>query len=128
MTKNFAVLETGMSPEARARSDILHQKFVAEMSLNDSHPAEAYASVWDALSDTSAEAANLKVRSELMQQIVALIRERGWTGAETARHSGIDASRVDELLRGSVSRFSFDALVDFAAKLGQQIRIHLEPR
>lgn len=77
MTKYFALLETEMSPDARARSDALHREFVAEMPLTDSHPAEAYASVWDALSNTSAEAANLKVRSELMQQLVALIRERG---------------------------------------------------
>ncbi|MEL1262838.1 helix-turn-helix transcriptional regulator [Pseudoxanthomonas putridarboris] len=128
MTKNFSVLETRMSPETRARSDALHRKHAAEMPLSDSHPSEAYASVWDALSDKSAEAANLRVRSELMQQLSAVIQGRGWTPAEAAHYSGVDPSRVDDLLRGSISRFSLDALVDISAKLGQQVRIRLEPR
>ncbi|MDH5835362.1 hypothetical protein [Luteimonas kalidii] len=68
MTKNFSLLETRMSPEARARSDELHREHVAEMPSKGSRPSKAYASVWDAVSDTSAEAANLRVRSELMQQ------------------------------------------------------------
>lgn len=128
MTKHFAELEAKMSPEARARSDALHRKHVTEMPLNDSPPSKAYASVWDVLSDTAAEAANLKVRSELMQQLAPLIQERGWAGAEVARHSGIGPSRVDDLLRGSISRLTFDTLVSIAAKLGQQVRVHLEPR
>ncbi|WP_245731988.1 hypothetical protein [Thiocapsa roseopersicina] len=38
---------------------------------------ETYASVWDAIADTPAEAANLKLRSELMDQITAIIASRG---------------------------------------------------
>ena len=37
---------------------------------------ERYASVWDALADTAEEAANLKVRAELMRKIASLIQER----------------------------------------------------
>lgn len=128
MTKKFAVLETRMSLEARGRSDALHRKHVAEMSMSASHPDQTYASVWDALSDTPAEAANLRVRSELMQQLVALIQERSWTRAEAAQYSGIDQSHVHDLLRGSVSRFSLDALINIAAKLGQRVHLRLEPR
>ncbi|MCD9005687.1 helix-turn-helix domain-containing protein [Luteimonas sp. XNQY3] len=128
MTKHSAELEAKMSPEARARSDALHRKYVTEMPLNDSPPSKAYASVWDALSDSAAEAAILKVRSELMQQLATLIQERGWAGAEAVRHSGIDPSRADDLLRGRVSSFTLDALVNIAAELGQQVRVCLESR
>lgn len=128
MTRKFAVLETRMSPEARGRSDALHHKHVAEMSLSESHQDQAYASVWEALSDTPAEAANLRVWSELMQQLAALIQERSWTRAEVAQYSDIDQFHAHDLLHGSVSRFSLDALIDIAAKLGQQVRVRLEPR
>ncbi|MDH5835361.1 XRE family transcriptional regulator [Luteimonas kalidii] len=57
-----------------------------------------------------------------------MIQGHGWTPAETAHYSSIDPYRVENLLRGSISRFSLDALVDIAAKLGQQVRIRLEPR
>jgi predicted XRE-type DNA-binding protein len=34
---------------------------------------ESYASVWDAIADTPEEAANLRVRSELTDEITALV-------------------------------------------------------
>ena len=45
---------------------------------------ETFASVWDALADTPEEAANVRVRSALMQQIAAIIENSGWTQAEAA--------------------------------------------
>jgi predicted XRE-type DNA-binding protein len=87
---------------------------------------ESYASVWDALADTGEEAANLKVRAELMQKIAALIQDSGWTQTEAAQHSGVTQPRINDLLRGRISRFSLDALVNIAAALGQQIHVQLE--
>ena len=43
---------------------------------------DSYASVWDAISDTPEEAANLRLRSELMDKITALIQTKGWTQAD----------------------------------------------
>ena len=34
---------------------------------------ESYASVWDAIADTPEEAANLRVRSELIDKIAAIV-------------------------------------------------------
>ena len=45
---------------------------------------ERFASVWDALADTAEEAANLKVRAELMRKIAALVQDSGWTQAAAA--------------------------------------------
>ena len=87
---------------------------------------ETYASVWDALADTPQEAANLKVRSELMSQIAAFIRERGWTQVEAARRCGVTQPRLNDLLRGRLSRFSLDALVNIAAALGCRVHVGLE--
>ena len=86
---------------------------------------ERFASVWDALADTAEEAANLKVRAELMRKIASLIQESGWTQATAAEHCGITQPRINDLLRGRISRFSLDALVNIAASLGQQVHIVL---
>ena len=61
---------------------------------------ESYDSVWDAISDTPEQAANLRARAELMQKITAIVKESGWTQAEVARHCGVTQPRMNDLLRG----------------------------
>ena len=96
------------------------------MTKKKSNP-ERFASVWDAIADTPEEAANLRLRSELMDQITGLIREHGWTQAEAAARCHVTQPRISDLLRGRISRFSLDALVNLAAALGQQVHVALEP-
>ena len=86
----------------------------------------SYASVWDAIADTPAQAANLRARAELMQQIAAFVKGQRWTQVEAARHCGVTQPRINDLLRGRVSRFSLDALVVIATALGCRVRIDLE--
>jgi predicted XRE-type DNA-binding protein len=93
--------------------------------VNDT-TTETFANVWDALADTPQEAANLKVRSELMSQIAAFVRERGWTQVEAARRCGVTQPRLNDLLRGRLSRFSLDALVNIAAALGCRVQVGLD--
>ena len=87
---------------------------------------ESYASVWDALADTPEEAANLRARAELMQQIAAIVEENGWTQVEAANHCGVTQPRMNDLLRGRVSRFSLDALVNIATAIGRRVHVELE--
>lgn len=87
---------------------------------------ESFASVWDAVADTPEEAANLRVRSELMDKITALIEASGWTQAEAASQCSVTQPRINDLLRGRISRFSLDALVNIAAALGQRVLVELE--
>jgi predicted XRE-type DNA-binding protein len=89
-------------------------------------PNETYSSVWDAITDTPAEAANLRVRAELMNKIATIVAAKGWTQAEAAAHCGVTQPRVNDLLRGRLSRFSLDALVNIAAALGLRVHIELE--
>ncbi len=85
----------------------------------------AFASVWDAIADTPEEAANLRVRAELMEKIAALIARSGWAQAAAAEHCGVTQPRINDLLRGRISRFSLDALVNIAAALGQRVHVEL---
>ena len=86
---------------------------------------ERYASVWDAIADTPEEAANLRVRAELMDKITAIIEESGWTQVESADHCGVTQPRINDLLRGRISRFSLDALVNIASALGKRVQVKL---
>ena len=85
-----------------------------------------FANVWDAIADTPEEAANLTVRSDLMDEIEAIIRTNSWTQKEAAKRCGVTQPRINDLLRGRISRFSVDALVNIAAALGQKVRVSLE--
>jgi len=73
---------------------------------------ENYASVWDAIADTPEQAANLRARAELMQKIAARLKSYGWTQDEAARRCGVTQPRINDLLRGRVSRF-------FAGRAGE---------
>lgn len=87
---------------------------------------EQYASVWDAISDTPEQAANLRARSEIMRKISDIVKESGWTQAEAAARCGVTQPRVNDLLRGRVSRFSLDALVNMSTAIGRRVHIELE--
>lgn len=87
---------------------------------------KVYASVWDALADTPEQAANLRTRAELMQQIAAIVKESGWTQMEAAVQCGVTQPRINDLLRGRVSRFSLDALVNIATSIGRRVHFELE--
>ena len=86
---------------------------------------ESYASVWDAIADTPEQAANLRARAELMQQIAAIVTENGWTQAEAAAQCGVTQPRMSDLLRGCVSNFSLDALVNIATSIGRRVHVEL---
>lgn len=87
--------------------------------------AQTFAHAFDALADTPEEAANLRARAELVRALEALITREGWTQTEAARRCGVTQPRMNDLLRGRISRFSLDALVNMAAACGQQVRVQL---
>lgn len=87
--------------------------------------SETYATVWDALADTPEQAANLHARSELMQKIAEIVQENGWTQADAAARCGVTQPRMNDLLRGRVSRFSLDALVNIATAIGRRVHVEL---
>ena len=86
---------------------------------------ESYASVWDAIADTPEQAANLRARAELIQQIAAFVKRQDWTQVEAASHCGVTQPRINDLLRGRIARFSLDALVNISTALGCRVRIDL---
>lgn len=55
--------------------------------------SNTYASVWDAIADTPEQAANLRARAGLMQQIAALVEAEGWTQVQAAERCGVTLPR-----------------------------------
>ena len=82
-----------------------------------------YQSVWDAIADSPEEAANLKLRSQLMDAIKAYIDHEDLTQEEAAKRLGVPRSRVSELVNGRISKFTIDKLVNMAARVGLTTRI-----
>ena len=82
-----------------------------------------YESVWDAVGDDAGEAANLKLRSQLMDALEAYIGRENITQEEASRRFGVPRSRVSELVNGRISKFSIDKLVIMAARVGLVTRI-----
>jgi predicted XRE-type DNA-binding protein len=87
---------------------------------------ESYDKDWDALADTPEEAANLTAGSDIMDRLVDIIKAGGWTQADPAKRCHVTQPRMNDLLRGRISRFSQDALVNIAAAQRQKIRVELK--
>ncbi len=85
-----------------------------------------FTNVWDAIADTPEQAANLRARAELMRQIAAIIKENHWKQSEAAQRCGVTPPRIGDLLRGRVSCFSLDALVNIATALGKRVHVDIE--
>jgi predicted XRE-type DNA-binding protein len=86
---------------------------------------ERYASVWDAIENTPAEAENLKLRSALMMALEEHIKRKGWSQSEAARRFGVTQPRVSDLMRGKIALFGLDTLVNMAVAAGLQVEMRI---
>lgn len=84
---------------------------------------DTYQSVWDAIADSPEDAANLKIRSQLMDILATYIRNEGITQKEAALRFGVPRSRVSELVNDRISKFTIDKLVNMAARVGLTLLI-----
>ena len=84
---------------------------------------QTFSSAFDSLCDTPVEAANMKLRADLMLHISQLIQENGWTQKQAAEHCGLTQPRINDLLTGKINKFSLDALVNIHAQLGQNVAL-----
>jgi predicted XRE-type DNA-binding protein len=86
---------------------------------------EQFASVWDAIEATPAEAENMKLRSALMMALEHHIRANGWSQAEAARLLGVTQPRVSDLMRGKIDLFGIDTLVNMLTAAGLRVEMRV---
>jgi predicted XRE-type DNA-binding protein len=84
---------------------------------------KAYKSVWDAIEPTPADAARMKVRSALMTAIEEAVKKWDVTQAQAAKRLKISQPRLNDLLRGKISKFSLDALIELASNAGLSVKV-----
>ena len=87
--------------------------------------SETFESVWDALCDTSEEAANMKARAELMLGIRERVKTWDLTHYEAAKRLDLTRPRLNDLLRGKIEKVSLDALVNIATAAGLALHIQI---
>ena len=86
---------------------------------------ECFPSVWDAIEDTQAEAENMKLRAVLMMALEAHIKRQGWTQADAARRLRVTQPRVSDLMRGKITLFSLDTLVNMVVAAGLHVEMQV---
>lgn len=84
---------------------------------------QTFDDVFDALSDTPAEAANMKARADLLAVLVDQVKSWGLPREAAATRLGITRPRLNDLLRGKLGKFSLDALVNLATAAGLTLEI-----
>ena len=75
---------------------------------------------------TPEQAANPEPQGRTDAEDRSKAEETPLTQAEAASRCGVTQPRINDLLRGRVSRFSLDALVNFATALGCRVRVDLD--
>jgi len=71
------------------------------------------------------EAANLKLRSQLMIAADKALMEKNLTQQAAAKELGISQPRVSDLLRGKAEKFTIDSLVNILTKLGHEVTLRI---
>lgn len=68
----------------------------------------------------------LVTKSQLIRFVAGEIRKRGLTQVIAGEMLGLDQPNVSALMNEKISRFSVERLMDFSAKLGFSVTIHIE--
>ena len=79
--------------------------------------------VWDAIEPSAADAASMKARAQMMAAIRDTVEAWSVTQAVAAKRLGLTQPRMNDLVRGRISKFSLDALLNVAARAGLAVRV-----
>ena len=82
---------------------------------------QQFDSVWDAIEDDPEVAAHMKARSGLMIEIGQSVKSWHITQAASAKRLGLTQPRLNDLMRGKISKFSLDALLTIAQRAGLHV-------
>lgn len=74
----------------------------------------------------SGQAENLRLRSELMIELKLITHARHLTQNQAAELLGIQQSRISDLVRGKIDRFSIDTLVKLLGRAGRYVEMKIK--
>ena len=79
--------------------------------------------IFEDLGFDTQEAANLKIRADLMLDLRQFIQSKNWTQAEAAIFFGETQPRISNLMNGDIERFAIDKLVQMLSQAGMDVRV-----
>jgi len=79
---------------------------------------QSFKNVWDAIEDDPVERASLRIRSDLMIEILKYFKQSDMTQKEAARFFGTTQEQFNDVLRGKIQRCSIDQLVNMLTSAG----------
>ena len=68
------------------------------------------------------------LKAQLAVQIRRFIEQKGWTQSEAAEAIGLDQPKVSNLLRGRLSGFSVDRLLNVLNRLGHNVEVRISAK
>lgn len=71
------------------------------------------------------EAANLKIRTDLILDLQRYIKKQKWMQQEAANFFHETQHRISNLMNGDIERFSIDKLIQMIVKAGMQIKVEV---
>jgi len=80
-------------------------------------------SVFEKLGFKREEALNLRLRSEMMNALIAEIEKKGLTQAQAAAQLSVSQPRISDLMRGKLHLFSIDTLVTLLSAAGLRVEM-----
>ena len=89
---------------------------------------ESSGNVFRDLGFSARDAANLRLRAELMVELSRISKQRKMTQPAAAKLLGVSQTRVSDLMRGKIDLFSIDSLVDRLARADVGVELTIQPR
>lgn len=82
--------------------------------------------IFEELGFEGAEAANLKIRADLMIELEQTIKSYGMTQARAAEFLGVTQPRISDLMNGRIGKFTIDNLVNMLATFRQPVTMKVK--
>lgn len=88
------------------------------------HTTPANGNVFADIGFPAEEAANLLVRAQLMSELTRILKARFPTQTAAAGALDVTQTRVSDLYRGKIERFTVDMLINLLSRVGQAVEVH----
>ena len=82
--------------------------------------------VFTDLGFSPAESRNLRLRSQMTTALRKFIEKEGLTQADAAKRLKVSQPRISDLMRGKISRFSVDTLVNMLSDAGLEVDFRIK--
>lgn len=87
--------------------------------------SEGKDNIFEDLGFDKSEAANLRIRADLMLALKEYIQLQEWTQEQAAEFFEETQPRISNLINGEISRFSVDKLINMLARAGMEVKVEV---